>query len=129
MTNIPDFVLKNKKLIDDRLNELLLSQDSNVVTDAMNYSVSIGGKRIRPCLVLEFCKACGGDPIDALDLACAVEMIHTYSLIHDDLPCMDDDDFRRGMPSCHIKYGYANALLAGDALLTKSFEVACRLLK
>ena len=124
MTNIPDFVLTNKNIVDARLNDLLSLQDDNIVMDAMNYSISIGGKRIRPCLVLEFCKACGGRAEDALDFACAVEMIHTYSLIHDDLPCMDNDDFRRGMPSCHIKYGYANALLAGDALLTKAFEVA-----
>lgn len=124
MTNIPDFILENKKIIDSKLNDLLKSSDNNIVNDAMNYSVSIGGKRIRPCFVIEFCKACGGKIEDAIDLACAVEMIHTYSLIHDDLPCMDDDDFRRGMPSCHIKYGYANALLAGDALLTKAFQVA-----
>lgn len=124
MNNIPEFVLENKKLIDRRLNELLSNYDNNIVLEAMKYSTSIGGKRIRPTLVIEFCKACGGEIADAIDLACAVEMIHTYSLIHDDLPCMDDDDLRRGMPSCHIKFGYANALLAGDALLTLAFKVA-----
>ena len=94
-----------------------------VVHEAMNYSLSIGGKRIRPVLVLEFCRVCGGNIEDALCLAAALEMVHTYSLIHDDLPCMDNDDMRRGMPSCHIKYGYEYALLAGDGLLTQAFGV------
>lgn len=94
------------------------------VTEAMLYSLKNGGKRVRPMLVLEFCRVCGGDIKAALPFACALEMIHTYSLIHDDLPCMDDDDFRRGMPSCHKKYDYATALLAGDGLLTLAFSVA-----
>lgn len=94
------------------------------VVRAMKYSLENGGKRIRPILVLEFCKACGGDVNAAMPLACAVEFIHTYSLIHDDLPCMDDDDLRRGKPSCHKMFGEANALLAGDALLTHAFELA-----
>ncbi len=94
-----------------------------VVGDAMKYSLGIGGKRIRPVLLLEFCRACGGDVDKALPFAVALEMIHTYSLIHDDLPCMDDDDMRRGMPSCHIKYGEEYALLAGDGLLTRAFGV------
>ncbi|MBR6634942.1 MAG: polyprenyl synthetase family protein, partial [Clostridia bacterium] len=89
----------------------------------MLYSLKNGGKRVRPMLVLEFCRVCGGDVQAALPFACAVEMIHTYSLIHDDLPCMDDDDFRRGMPSCHKQYGEATALLAGDGLLTLAFSV------
>ncbi len=96
----------------------------DVVSQAMRYSIENGGKRVRPILVLEFCSACGGDVKKALPLACAVEMIHTYSLIHDDLPCMDDDDYRRGKPSCHIAFGEANALLAGDALLTLAFQTA-----
>ena len=91
------------------------------IKDAMAYSVSAGGKRIRPVLTLEFAKLFGGEEEHALPLACAVEMIHTYSLIHDDLPCMDDDDFRRGRPSCHKQFGEATALLAGDALLTLAF--------
>ena len=94
-----------------------------VVCDAMKYSLGIGGKRIRPVLLLEFCRACGGDVEKALPFAAALEMIHTYSLIHDDLPCMDDDDMRRGMPSCHIRYGEEYALLAGDGLLTRAFGV------
>jgi len=94
-----------------------------VVCDAMKYSLGIGGKRIRPVLLLEFCRVCGGDVEKALPFAVALEMIHTYSLIHDDLPCMDDDDMRRGMPSCHIRYGEEYALLAGDGLLTRAFGV------
>ena len=93
-----------------------------LVTDAMRYSVQNGGKRIRPMLTLEFCRVCGGNPQSALPFACAVEMIHTYSLIHDDLPCMDDDDLRRGKPSCHKQFGESYALLAGDGLLTLAFE-------
>ncbi|MBE6773167.1 MAG: polyprenyl synthetase family protein [Ruminococcaceae bacterium] len=94
-----------------------------VVCDAMKYSLGIGGKRIRPVLLLEFCRVCGGDVKKAIPFAVALEMIHTYSLIHDDLPCMDDDDMRRGKPSCHIKYGEEYALLAGDGLLTRAFGV------
>ena len=93
------------------------------VAEAMAYSAEAGGKRLRPMLVLEFCRLVGGDPAKALPFACAVEMIHTYSLIHDDLPCMDDDDLRRGRPSCHKQFGEATALLAGDGLLTKAFGV------
>lgn len=89
---------------------------------AMRYSLLAGGKRLRPVLLLEFCRLCGGDPEAALSFACAVEMIHTYSLIHDDLPCMDNDDMRRGKPSNHMVFGEAQALLAGDALLTLAFE-------
>ncbi len=89
---------------------------------AMAYSLRNGGKRIRPMLTLEFCRVCGGNPESAIPFALGVEMIHTYSLIHDDLPCMDDDDMRRGKPSSHKVFGEANALLAGDGLLTLAFE-------
>lgn len=112
-------------MINDALEEYL-PKSGDIVSEAMKYSVRNGGKRIRPMLTLEFCKACGAEPENALPLACAVEMIHTYSLIHDDLPCMDDDDYRRGKPSCHIAFGEANALLAGDALLTLAFETAVK---
>lgn len=95
-----------------------------IITKAMRYSLLNGGKRLRPILVLEFCKMCGGDVDRAMAYACAIEYIHTYSLIHDDLPCMDDDDLRRGNPSCHKMFGEATALLAGDALLTHAFEIA-----
>ncbi len=94
----------------------------DVMLEAMEYSLGNGGKRIRPMLTLEFCRVCGGDYKSALPFALGVEMIHTYSLIHDDLPCMDNDDMRRGKPSSHKKFGEANALLAGDSLLTLAFE-------
>ncbi len=83
---------------------------------AARHSITAGGKRLRPALVMEFCRVCGGEPETALPVACAIEMMHTFSLIHDDLPCMDNDDLRRGKPSCHKAFGEANALLAGDAL-------------
>lgn len=102
----------------------LTGDEEDEVSKAMLYSLENGGKRVRPMLVLEFCRACGGDVEKALEFACALEMIHTYSLIHDDLPCMDNDDFRRGKPSCHKKFGEATALLAGDGLLTLAFSVA-----
>src|SRR5690349_765978 len=89
----------------------------------MRYSLLAPGKRLRPLLVLMASEACGGQDAAALPAACAVEMIHTYSLIHDDLPAMDDDDLRRGLPTCHKKFGEALAILAGDALLTLAFQV------
>lgn len=91
--------------------------------DAARYSMYAGGKRIRPALVMEFCRVCGGEPETALPVACAVEMTHTFSLIHDDLPCMDNDDMRRGKPSCHKAFGEAEALLAGDLLAVKPYEI------
>ena len=93
------------------------------VADAMNYSLEAGGKRIRPVLVLAFCHMCGGDYRKAAAPAAAIEMIHTFSPIHDDLACMDNDDFRRGKPSCHKKFGEACAVLAGDALAIRPFQV------
>lgn len=112
-------------LINRALSEALPLADASYdsVIEAMRYSVMNAGKRIRPVLTLEFCRALGGEVALALPFACGVEMIHCYSLIHDDLPCMDDDDLRRGKPSCHKQFGEATALLAGDALLTKAFEV------
>ena len=92
--------------------------------DAMRYSLLAGGKRLRPVLALEFCRMCGGDWEKAAPYAAAIEMIHTYSLIHDDLPCMDNDDYRRGRLTNHKVYGEAIAILAGDALLTDAFAVA-----
>lgn len=93
------------------------------VSDAMRYSALAGGKRIRPFIVNEFCKLFGGDVSASMSLACALECVHTYSLIHDDLPCMDNDDLRRGKPTCHKVYGEEFALLAGDGLLTYAFEI------
>lgn len=115
-----DINLINRQII-KLLPDARMGQEA--VVNAMKYSLTNGGKRIRPVLVLEFAKACGVSREEALDVACAIEYIHTYSLIHDDLPCMDDDDMRRGKPSCHKEYGEANALLAGDALLTHAFEI------
>lgn len=96
--------------------------NEDTVTSAMRYSLLGGGKRLRAALALAFCNALGGEQDDAIVFACALEMVHAYSLIHDDLPCMDDDDMRRGRPSCHIAFGEPVALLAGDGLLTKAFE-------
>jgi geranylgeranyl diphosphate synthase type II len=93
------------------------------VCEAMEYSLMAGGKRLRPILVMEFCRMCGGNAAEVLEIACSIELIHTFSLVHDDLPCMDNDDYRRGKPSCHKAYGEATALLAGDALNTMAFEV------
>lgn len=93
------------------------------IFQAARYSALAGGKRLRPALLMEFYALHGGNAKEALPFACALEMVHTYSLIHDDLPCMDNDDFRRGKPSCHKAFGEATALLAGDLLLTEAFEV------
>lgn len=124
----PDFKAQIEKYCDVVNTELMkyipeANDGQRDVTKAMRYSLSNGGKRLRPIFVLEFCRMCGGDVNKALPYACAIEYIHTYSLIHDDLPCMDNDDMRRGKPSCHKMYGEATALLAGDALLTHAFEI------
>ncbi len=116
--------LENYAELIDREVDKLLPGNNGIVCDAMKYSLENGGKRIRPMLTLEFCRVCSGEFERALPFALAVEMIHTYSLIHDDLPCMDDDDIRRGKPSCHKKFGEEYALLAGDGLLTEAFRVA-----
>lgn len=114
-----------QKKIDKQLIKYLLSKNEfpQVIYQAVRYSVSAGGKRIRPVLLLLSARACGLKDADVMPAACAIEMIHTYSLIHDDLPSMDNDDTRRGKPTSHVKFGEANAILAGDALLTKAFEV------
>lgn len=123
---ITDIIKNNAHLVENRLKSLFEEKDSDyeVLLRAMEYSLLIGGKRIRPHFLLEFNSLCGGDKLSSLDFACAVEMIHTYSLIHDDLPCMDNDDLRRGKPSCHKAFSEDTALLAGDALLTHAFYVA-----
>ena len=116
----------NEQAVEDALKGYCAEADEDlqVLFDAEEYSLLGGGKRIRPFLVNEICRALGGDTQVSMPFACALEMIHTYSLIHDDLPCMDDDDLRRGKPTNHKVFGYATALLAGDALLTKAFAVA-----
>ena len=96
------------------------------LAEAMRYSLLAGGKRIRPALVLEFCRIAGGDPEQAMPVACAIEMLHTYSLIHDDLPCMDNDELRRGKPTNHVVYGECTAVLAGDCLQAEAFGTILR---
>ncbi|MBQ6847831.1 MAG: polyprenyl synthetase family protein [Clostridia bacterium] len=115
-----------KNQVENRINELFPESDVKYrsVIDAARYSLLNGGKRIRPVIMMEFCRLCGGEPNVALDFAVALEMIHTYSLIHDDLPCMDNDDMRRGKPSCHKAFSEDVALLSGDALLTEAFFIA-----
>lgn len=111
--------------VDNELNYLLGNTDTpeNRILEAMRYATFVGGKRIRPFLVMASSELFGVDAACAKRVAAAIEMIHCYSLVHDDLPAMDDDDLRRGQPTCHIKYDEATAILAGDALLTKAFEV------
>ena len=115
-----------RKLVEDHLMDFIPDIDHKSITlyESMKYSLSAGGKRIRPVLLLAACDFCGGKIEEALPYACALEYIHNYSLIHDDLPCMDNDDFRRGKPTNHKKFGEATALLAGDSLLTYAFGVA-----
>lgn len=118
--------LKNRSKIIDAALDSYLPRDTDypkAIHKAMRYSVFSGGKRIRPILVLASCEACGGKIKEILPVACAIEMIHTYSLIHDDLPAMDDDDYRRGKLTCHKKFGEAIGILAGDALLTFAMEL------
>ena len=113
------------KLVEQQLLTYIQPEEDKgqgIIYEACRYSAMAGGKRLRPALVLEFCRVCGGDQQAALPFACALEMIHTYSLIHDDLPCMDDDDLRRGKPTNHKVYGEATAVLAGDGLLNLAFE-------
>ena len=100
------------------------SEPQKPLFEAIEYSLMAGGKRLRPCFVFEFCRMCGGAWQQAAPFAAAIEMIHTYSLIHDDLPCMDNDDFRRGKPTNHKVFGEAMAVLSGDALLTDAFAVS-----
>lgn len=99
----------------------------STIHEAMRYVVFAGGKRLRPILCLAAAEACGGRAVDAMPAACALELMHTYSLVHDDLPAMDDDDLRRGRPTCHVVYGEGMAVLCGDALLTESFLLLSRM--
>ena len=122
---IKERLAANAALVEQALQRYLLEEDVDFLEEirAERYSLMAKAKRIRPTLVLEFCRLFSGRDEAAIPFACAVEMVHTYSLIHDDLPCMDDDDLRRGRPTCHKVYGEATALLAGDGLLTRSFGV------
>lgn len=117
-----------KELIDNELTKYFRNKNMSYdgLLESMDYSLTAGGKRIRAILVLEFCRMCGGDYMKALPVACAIEMLHAYSLIHDDLPCMDNDELRRGKPTNHIVYGECTAVLAGDALQAEAFGTILR---
>jgi len=122
---LPDYLTVRKELVDAALNEVLPHETNYppVIFQAVRYSLFAGGKRLRPILCVAAAEAVGGDYRAVLPAACALEMIHTYSLIHDDLPAMDDDDLRRGQPTSHKVFGEATAILAGDALLTEAFAL------
>jgi geranylgeranyl diphosphate synthase type II len=124
--DLDQFLATRTETVNRALDRFLPSEKTKPVTihKAMRYSLFAGGKRTRPAVLLAAAAACGGKEADALPLACAVECIHTYSLIHDDLPAMDNDDFRRGKPTNHKVFGEGIAVLAGDALLTQAFEIA-----
>lgn len=126
--NLNTYLKKQQDLINSALDKWLPRPHgpSGQVVEAMRYSLMSGGKRVRPILLLAGAQAIGGDQKVLLPAACALECIHTYSLIHDDLPAMDDDDLRRGRPTCHKVYGEAVAILAGDGLLTYAFEFMCK---
>jgi len=123
--DIQEYIIAKKKIIDKALDKYLpaSSLKPQVIHRAMRYSVFPGGKRIRPVFTIAAFEACGGKGDLAIPVACGIELIHSYTLVHDDLPCMDNDDFRRGKKSCHKKFGEDIALLAGDGLLTLAFQV------
>jgi len=123
--NLQIYLKKRKSIIDNALKKYFLNNADEpvIINSAMKYSVFAGGKRLRPILCLAACEICGGSAKNVMPTACGIEMIHTYSLIHDDLPAMDNDDERRGKLTSHKKFGEAVAILAGDGLLTKAFEI------
>ena len=126
--DLNQFLATRTETVNAALDKFLPSEKTKPATihKAMRYSLFAGGKRMRPAVLLAAAEACGGSDAAAMPLACAVECIHTYSLIHDDLPAMDNDDFRRGKPTNHKVFGEAIAVLAGDALLTQAFEIAAQ---
>src|SRR3984893_12078819 len=126
--NVKGYLKSRQQVIDRALDRFLPKADVRPPTihKAMRYSLFAGGKRLRPILCLAAAEACGGKIEDALPLSCAMECIHTYSLVHDDLPSMDNDDLRRGRLTCHKVFGDGIAVLAGDALLTIAFEIVSR---
>lgn len=128
MSGIESWMRQQARAVEKELARLVPSPRARPATlhRAMRHSLLGGGKRLRPMLCLAACEACGGSARMALHAACAIECLHTYSLIHDDLPCMDDDNLRRGRPTCHVVYGEAVALLAGDALQALAFEILAR---
>ena len=118
-----EYLVKSRTRVESALDESLGPEKPEKLRDSMRYSLLAGGKRLRPILCLAACELAGGEPEKALPTAVALEMIHTMSLIHDDLPSMDNDDLRRGRPTNHKVYGDAIAILSGDALLTRAFEM------
>ncbi len=121
------YLVAKRKLINDALALIIdFATNSSRILEAMKYSLMAGGKRIRPMLCLAAAEAVGGKPENTIRAACAIEMIHTYSLIHDDLPAIDNDDLRRGLPTCHVAFDEATAILAGDGLLTLAFKILSR---
>ncbi|MGE4488505.1 MAG: polyprenyl synthetase family protein [Kiritimatiellales bacterium] len=128
MTDRQSHLTETTTAVNNMLNAVLPPPDEppKPLHEAMRYSLFAGGKRLRPALCIAACEACGGTLSDALPAACALELLHTYTLIHDDLPAMDDDTLRRGRPTCHIQFDEATAILAGDALLTLAFEVLAK---
>jgi geranylgeranyl diphosphate synthase, type II len=132
-TRLSEYLREARRQVDEALPRYLPAEDESAralcparLAAAMHYSVMAGGKRLRPVLCLMAAEACGGARAAAMPAACALELVHTYSLIHDDLPAMDDDDLRRGRPTCHKAFDEATAVLAGDGLLTLAFEVVAR---
>jgi geranylgeranyl diphosphate synthase, type II len=125
MTDLQNYLPQLTAAVNQALDALLppVNERPAELHEAMRYSVFAGGKRLRPILCIASCEACGGTAEQAMKAACALELLHTYTLIHDDLPAMDDDTLRRGRPTCHIAFDEATAILAGDALLTLAFEV------
>lgn len=121
--DLKSYIESKKILINNELDKFIDINDSNLITKAVRYSLMSGGKRLRPVLCIASAEAVGGDEKSVLPAACAIEMIHTYSLIHDDLPAIDNDSLRRGNKTCHTAFDEATAILAGDALLTLSFQI------
>jgi geranylgeranyl diphosphate synthase type II len=128
MQKVSEYLRNQQAKVNNALQKFLPAADTQpaLIHEAIRYTVFAGGKRIRPILCLAACEALGGNEANAMPTACAIEIYHTSTLIHDDLPCMDDDDLRRGQPTCHIKYGEANAVLTGDAQMILAFELAAQ---
>ena len=130
MSDLKAYLRKQQRIVDTALRSFLPKPSVRPATvhRAMRHPVFAGGKRLRPVLCLAAAEACGGASEEALAPACAVELIHTYSLVHDDLPCMDNDDLRRGKPTTHVAFGEGVAVLAGDAILTEAFAIIAQTL-
>ncbi len=126
MINLEEYIEAKRQLVDRALNACLPAGAPELISSAMRYSIEAGGKRLRPILVIATSEALGSSNEEVMEVACAVELVHTYSLIHDDLPAMDDSSLRRGVPTCHRVYGDAMAILTGDAFLTLAFEMVAR---